>query len=717
MAIIGKIRSKSGLLVGFVFVSLAVFILSDQLNNKGGGGSDLSDSAAGEVFGTEINMQEYDQEVQARIAAARENAERTGQPYNEDMDDRIRDEVWNQRVNDIIWKKEIHNGFNVNVTTAELNDLLYGNNIPDYIKQSGMFNNSMGQFSVDSVKSLRQRIEMMDAQAKQWWVENIERPVKETRKITKYFNMVAKGMYVTKAEAERDHVDKNRRFKIRYVAQQFKDIPDSTIKVTDEDIREYYNKNKHRKKYESFGSRSFSYIEFLLVPTQEDYNEAKNRMEGLYERFKNSKNDSAFVMTYAETKMFNDQYSQPGQFPADVDSLVQKSDSGTIIGPFQQGDYWKMVKVRGVKTEPEARVRHILLSNDKGSMDVLKKRADSIINVIKKNNNFEEMVTTFSDDPGSKGTGGVYEWFPKGRMVKPFEDAAFDGKLNSLIKVETEYGLHIVEPLGRRESKRVKAATVDIKVRPMKETDMAVRGRAVDFLGKITESSKFQEIAQKEKLNVQTKDLAYNQTNIDGTQGTRALAIWVQNHMEGDLTDNPILVKGNEQMAMRMPGGQYDRYVVARLDNIREKGVPEFDDVKEIMKIEVIRKKKGEQLAQQMKGATSLEQLATTLKTTVRETEISFTSSSFPDLPEAGTEYSVIGTIFSMQKPGDMSVPIKGNNGTYVVVLTSITEAPALTNVEESRKMLTGIVRGNAQNVAYAALRELAKIQDNRKMN
>lgn len=723
MAIIGKIRSKSGLLVGFIFVALALFVLSDFLGGKGGGGGqNPSEMVAGEVFGHEINLLEYDQEVQSNIEIAKQNQ---GDRYTDDMADRIREDVWNQRVNDIIFEKELK-GFHNEVIPAELNDLLFGENISDVVSNNQMFRNPFGQFSLDSAKLWRQRAEQ-NPNVKQWWVESIEKPVKQNRKIIKYFNLITKGMYVTKAEAERDNVDKTRKYKIRYVAQQFKDIADSTLKVSDEEIREYYNKNKHRKKFEAFGSRSFSFVEFLLVPTAADVEYAKNQAESLYDRFKNAKDDSSFVMTYSETKNFNEGFSAPGAFPESVDSLIQKADSGSIIGPFLDGDYWKVVKVRAVKMEPEARVRHILIGKEvrdpmtgavlkTRTKEEIQKRADSIYNVIKKNNNFDEMVA-LTDDGGSKNTKGVYEWFPKGRMVKPFDDASFNGKLNVLTKVETDFGIHLVEPLGRREAKRIKSAMVDVKVRPMKETDMEVRSKAVDFLSKIKESSQFQQVAQSLKLNVQSKEIAYNQGTIDGSQGSRQLAGWVHRANENDISENPILLKGNEQMAMRMPGAQYDRWVVVKLDNIKKKGIPEFEDVKDMMKLEVLRAKKGDIQAKQMQGAKSLEELATRLKTTVHETELTFSSISFPDLPESGTEYRVIGSIFSMKKPGDMSVALKGENGVYVVMLTNITEATPLPNVEESRKNLTNALRGNAQGGAYQALRELAKIEDTRPIN
>lgn len=711
MAIIGKIRSNSTLVVGVVAGALILFVLSDFLGGNGGGGGNPDDQVAGEVFGEEINLMEYEREVQGQIDQAKQN----NPDLDEETADRIREDVWSQQVNRIIFARELE-GFNFTVTPAELNDLIFGNNIQEYVMKTPMFQNKFtNQFSLDSVKAWRQRIDR-SPEGKAWWVNNLESPVKDNRRITKYFNLIKQGMYVTKAEVMANHVASTRKLKVKFVTSQFDKIPDSIIPVKDDEIREYYNKHKHRKKYEQFGSRNFSWVEFALKPSEADIEFSKKQAEGLYEQFKTSTNDSTFVMNFAETKVFDNNFSQPGMFPPETDSLVQKADSGSLIGPFRSGDSWKIVKVRATKTEAEARCRHILIGKTSSTGKPrtpaeIKKLADSIMAVIKKNNNFGEMVTKFTDDPGSKNTGGVYEWFTKGRMVKPFEEVCFNGKLNSLTAAETEFGIHIIEPLGRRDSKRVKAATVDIKIRPMKETDMAVREKAVQFLASVKDATKFQEAAQKMNLIVQKREISFNQKAIDqgqqqmmgmqqpssGTQGGRNMAAWVHRANENDVSE-PTLFN--------------DKYAVIKLDNIKKKGIPEFEDVKEIMKLEVVRIKKGEMEAKKMAGAKSLEEIATRLKTNVKEAELTFSQSVFPET--TGTEYEVMGSVFSMKKVGDMSVPLKGVGGVYVVMLVSITEAPALTDMAPIRTSLIGGLKARAQDDAYRAIRELAKVDDKR---
>jgi len=102
-----------------------------------------------------------------------------------------------------------------------------------------------------------------------------------------------------------------------------------------------------------------------------------------------------------------------------------------------------------------ATVRHILLlTKDKTSAEKaeIRKKMDGILTRAKKGDDFAALAKEFTEDPGSKETGGLYEDFIRGRMVKAFEDAAFSvpvGQISDI--VETEYGYHILKVEGRKK--------------------------------------------------------------------------------------------------------------------------------------------------------------------------------------------------------------------------------------------------------------------------
>lgn len=705
MAVIGKIRKHSGLLVGLVGVTLVLFILSDW-NSGPGAGRSGPEEALGEIYGSEVDYAEFQAEVDRII---KENfTDRGGQPDEKQMES-IREYVWSHMVNQTIYDNQF-GSFGMAVTAREMEDLIFGNNIQPDILQNEMFKDSAtGQFSLPQLKKFRQMVDQ-SPEYRNYWVSNIEKPLLENRMVTKYFNMISKGMYVTTAEANADYISNTRKLKVRFVQAPFSAIPDSTITVTEDEMKEYYEKNKHRKSvYDNPGSRMFSYVQFRFIPSEYDTRMAREKAEQLKEGFIRSTNDSDYVMRYSETKQWNDEFSG-GNYPKDIDSMIQNSDSGTVIGPYMEGDKFKVIKIRKSKLEDRYDTRHILIAY-KGAMraepnivrskEQAKKLADSLLVVIKKNNkeNFEELVPQFSADRGSIETGGKYENILKGGgFALPYETFGMTAKKGDIKVVETDFGYHIIEALGAYKKKAISAATVDVRIMALNETKNAAQTKAYEFYKAVEGKTKnFVEIAQKKKLLVTPLELTLTQKDLGEGPGGANLVRWVQRAEEGDLSEPTLL---------------NDSYVIATVTNIKEKGVPELDDVREIVKAKVIARKKGEMLAKKLQGAKSLEEAATRVKSQVQDAEITFASAIIPGTN--GSEYRVVGSIFSMQKRGDLSVPLVGENGVYVVLLENIIEAPPAPDIAANKKNLTSSLRSRAQNDAYQAIREKAKIVDNR---
>ena len=102
-----------------------------------------------------------------------------------------------------------------------------------------------------------------------------------------------------------------------------------------------------------------------------------------------------------------------------------------------------------------ATVRHILLL-PQGKPDAekpqIRKKMEGILERARKGEDFAALAKEFTEDPGSKETGGLYEDFERGKMVKPFEDAAFSipvGQISDI--VETAYGYHILKVENRKK--------------------------------------------------------------------------------------------------------------------------------------------------------------------------------------------------------------------------------------------------------------------------
>jgi parvulin-like peptidyl-prolyl isomerase len=100
--------------------------------------------------------------------------------------------------------------------------------------------------------------------------------------------------------------------------------------------------------------------------------------------------------------------------------------------------------------EDQVWARHILVGDQE--------TAESVLERLEAGEAFEDLAAELSTD-GSAATGGDLGWFNDSRMVAPFSEAAFDAEVGEVAgPVETQFGFHIIEVLGR-------------EMRPMAETD------------------------------------------------------------------------------------------------------------------------------------------------------------------------------------------------------------------------------------------------------
>lgn len=126
-----------------------------------------------------------------------------------------------------------------------------------------------------------------------------------------------------------------------------------------------------------------------------------------------------------------------------------------------------------------ASVRHILLSTkEKGEAEKeeIRKKMEEILSRAKSGEDFAELAKTYSEDPGSKENGGLYENFGRGQMVPSFEDAAFSvpiGEISDI--VETSFGYHIIKVVDRKKETRPLDEVRDetaAKIRQMQQNDV-----------------------------------------------------------------------------------------------------------------------------------------------------------------------------------------------------------------------------------------------------
>lgn len=704
MAIIGKIRKRSGLLIAIVGIALASFVLGDFLKKSNRNNMEN----VGEIAGEKVTYAEFEskaEEYLQQITEQNKNLELTAENLYE-----IKMETWKNLVKEILLNKEL-DALGITVTTDELFDLVQGKNPHYYILQS-FSDPQTGAFNPQVVMNFLQTLDQREPEVKKQWL-NLEKAIKEERISTKYLTLIRSAYFVPKAFAMRDYVDKNKSADIEYILLPYKTIPDETIKPTEDDIKKAYEEHKHEFNVkESFCD--IEYVVFDVEPSKEDRAKIEEEINGIKEEFSKTE-DLAYIVNANSDMRYDSTYKKQDQLPVMFDSLIFNSPIGTTLGPLVDNNNYYLARVIDFQTRPDSvKASHILIRY-KGAQgapetvtrteDEAKAKADSIQKVLKKQAaQFGVFAMQFSEDESLKEKQGDLGWFSDGMMVPEFNEACFKGKKNDIVVVKTVFGYHVLNISDQAASvKKIKVAMIQRLLEPSSETFQKVYSEATQFIADNKTVEQFDKAliaAGRPKRIAEAIKIMDN--NIPGLKSPREIIRWAFNEeTEKDQISKVFDVDS--------------KYVIAVLKLRQPKGIPTLDVIKDKITPLAIRNKKIDMLTEKIKGvqtaASTLELLSQKLNTPIEKAEM-IKFSSF-NLPAIGPEPDVIGTAFALGK-GVISKPIAGGNGVFIVKVNAFYEAPAITDYTPTVKMLQNFFMQRASYEVFKALEDVYEVTDNR---
>jgi peptidyl-prolyl cis-trans isomerase D len=680
MSLIERIRKRQGLLIALLgFGMLGFLVPYDAVMALFGRGTNRT---IGVVNGEEISALEYQNELQLRRQLGFEGAQ-------------LAEEVWSDMTTDVLLKDDLDE-LGLQVSDEEYQELIFGDAYSPYL--------SRAFFS--------------DPQAKSFWQQNFQtmlgtpegqanylayrKLISSKRVREKHESLIVGGMFANSLEAKHDYLAGARTVDFDYVVKPYASIPDEEVEVSDADVKAYFNAHKADPEYRQREGRDITFIRIPVQATEADAAGYRADLDSVKSRWAAASSDSLFVTNLTGTPM------APVKFTADEvatdanEATFFTSSVGTLVGPYVKNQELRLARVLGFSTQADsAKCRHILLKandvNDGAEMAVLQARADSIRKALAKGAKFEDMVTRYSDDPGSKATGGFYDFFPRGRMVPEFENFAFDNSAGKVGVVKTSYGLHIVEAMGTTPPvRRVEVAFISRQLTPSQETARAAYSAASEFAIEITDKDAFIEAASTAgyPTNIAT-DITREATSISGLQTAGEVISWAFSAEEGEIS-TPILADNS--------------YIVAYLDRKKQKGEPKFEHVEEIMRAEAVKEAKAEKYKELMVG-DNLSAIATSVQGAVATA--SAISLKFPSIPQAGAgaEPEVVGHALGMA-PGTVSPAIAGEVGVWAISTTKVNEAAEKTDFTNEKLNLLSRARGGAYARISNAMLEAADLED-----
>lgn len=587
MAVLEKMRMKMGIFISVIIaVALLAFIV-DPETLQSTISMFSSKNNVGEMNGKSISYRSFDEKVENLKSIYQST---TGNTAADDQTMKmLRNSAWQNAINDYIMIPACKEA-GITVGEKETVDMTTGADISPVLSRDPVFAGDDGIFSKEKFSQFIQNISKdASGSLRNYW-NFIQDNMLSDRYISKYVALLHASTVVNNAELKRAVAENNTAYNVDFVIKPLGFEQDSTIKVSNQEIKDYYNKIKSTLKQTE--SRDAEFIAYDIIPSAADIKAASETMNKAYFKFvgiNNADTMKTFLYDNSDVEL-SDRYFKKGelaQSSADLDAFVAEASAGAIFPLKQQGENFYAAKVMDVKTMPDSVfVRQIFCQ--KGE-----KEADSVMNAIAKGTDFTTVAV--SVNPGVKVQNGMqpgdFGWMTQDYLMQGFEKV-FTVKTGEIFKVKTSYGWHVA--VVSKTTAPLKKSKVAILSKTVIASDntyskyLAEANTVVDQCGKNIKD--FEQYARAKKLSVYPVSyLAPGSEKVGSYEDVRALSNWIFENKEGKVS--PVIPVNNKY------------FFIAAVKKIHKDGYASINDVAQQIKMYLTMVKKGEKAGEQCKKA------------------------------------------------------------------------------------------------------------------
>ncbi len=702
MALIGSIRKHFWFVLIIIGLALAAFVIMDMVGagNRGGMAGQFN---IGKVNGQSLDYRDFQQAESSLYSGS-------GDIYG------AKAAVWDYMVEKAIIADEAEtNG--LAVPTEELKNLLFGSNPAPIVRQMYTDPNT-GQFNRSALLEVKQAIEggqLLNPSFEARWAE-IEKQVRTEKLKEKMGTAVAKGLYTPTWMVQQRQSYANQMVSFNYVKVPF-DFIEEDLTITDEDVESFIagKEDQYTKDKET---RMIRYAVMDVLPTAADTALRKETIMEYIQEFKVTENDSIYAINH--DGFYSPYYNKTEDLPEVIRDVMPTIEVGDVYGPYEDQGSFFAIKLKDKANIPDSvEARHILRSTvvTQGGSSVEDARAfiDSLKTLLETGvATFDSLAIKHSQDPGSSFNGGELGSFTQGRMLPEFNEACFKGgREGGLYVVTTQVGVHLIEVqdvVFNDTEDDYQVAFITNAITPSDETQNDLEGEMSELITSYRTLAELEEaISGRTDITIETEGPFelndYNITGLGVDQTSRDIIRWAfeETTSQGDIS--PELYTFTDNI------NYFDsKYVIAGLEEIIPPGLPTTEALKLQLSTEINRQKKGQQIASQISGS-DLNAIASNFSTEIDSVgNALFTTTSLPGM---GNEPKVLSKALSMND-GEVSSPIVGNNGVYVVKVTKKESANTSSNIPFERRTLTMAARSQSTLKLMDALKEIADIEDSR---
>ena len=649
MAILQKTREKAGMAVSIIIaLALLSFIIDPQtLETAFNAMSSRND--VGVINGKTISYLDFQQDVDKFTTI---NEMVTGSSaQSEQQQEQVRNAAWQSLLDRYLFVKNAK-AAGIRVGEEEMKNLLAGDMISPVVSQNPAFMDESGNFSKDALQNLINNISQdQTGRLKEYW-NYIQNTVYTQQFYAKYGSLFTNSNFQNPLMLRRAIAENNNTTNVDFVM-----VPnygmDTTVKVSGDEIRKYYE--SHKNMFKQNASRDMEYVVFEVKPSEADINATNEAMGKVYDEFSTTDNMKSFLARNSE-KSLNEYWYKAGELStvnSGISEFVDANAQGTSPIVSDNNVFYAARIMATAQIPDSVYVRHILLQ---GATET---KADSLLNVLVKGENFSNIAASYSADTRSAADGeqGNVGWMTQTYMIPGFE-SVLTAQVGKPYIVKTQYGTHIVEVAKRT------APVAKKQVAILEKTALA---SGETFNSYYAQASKFSKIAAGKynnyKAAVDSMGLYSHPmkvTEATSSYGSisqaKEVTRWVFDNKVGKVSE--IITVNNNYL------------FVATVTGIHKEGIAKIDEVKEAIRQQLYAQKASEKaaadIAQKIQGISDLQAIADTLHSSVSTgVDVRFAS-----LAGQGLDPKFIGAA-SVAPEGKICGPVAGTIGTYIFKVNS----------------------------------------------
>lgn len=708
MATLQKIRSKGPLLVIVIGLALFAFIAGDawKVLQPHQGKQDV-----GEVNGEVLSAQDY----QKMVDELSEVIKLTNglNSLTEDQLNNVKDQVWQSYVNNKLIAEQAGK-LGLKVTDAEIQSIIDQGTHPLLMQtpfrnpQTGMFDKDMlKKFLVDyanlnASQMPAQYVEYYQKMGAFW--QFVEKTLAQSTLAEKYQNLVTKSLISNPVAAEDAFNSRTEQSDLLLAGVPYSSINDSTVQVSDSEIKDRYNEKKEQFK-QLVETRDIRYIDVKVVPSDADRKAVEKEVTEYSNQLASTTADfGTFVRSTGSSVNYSDVPVSKSVFPADVASRLDSTNVNEVYGPYynQTDDSFNAFKLLAKVSSPDSiQFRQIQVYAD--TEEKTKTLADSIYNALKGGADFAAVAKIYGQT-GEATWVNAQSW--EGSELdadnSKFINTLLNQPVNELANLNMGQANLILQVMNKKSMQtKYKVAVVKREVEFSKETYNAAYNKFSQFVAQNTTIDSMVKNAEESGYTLMPRtDLSSAEHYVGGVRSTREALKWIFAAKPGEVS--PLY-----------ECGENDHLMVVALDKIHEAGYRDINSVAEMLRAEIRRDKKAEKIMEEMKKYNSIAQVKG-MKDAVSDSVKHVTFSAPAYISVTRSSEPVIGAVAAKTAANKVSAPIKGNGGVYMIQVYAKEKGSEKFDAKQEETTLTNMAVRIAGNQLINDLYQKAKVADQR---